>query len=91
MYKKYLSHRPASMPEGPLHLGCLNRPKDLVWYKKQPLDIHQIEKVTKNATLTRAFVVRASKSRMVAAAIPRDITKKRIGHLSKIDSASLHR
>lgn len=94
LYKKYVSHRPSNMPDGPFHLGCLENPRNSTWYKKQPLGIHQIEKVTQNLMkrlgkegyYTNTSLRRTSKSRMVAAGIPREITKKRIGHLSKIDT-----
>ena len=65
---------------------------------EQPLGIHQIEKFTQNLMkrlgkegyYTNTSLRRTSKSRMVAAGIPREITKKRIRHLSKIDTVYIN-
>lgn len=94
LYKTYISHRPPFLTEGPFHLACITSPKCSIWYKNQPLGIHQIERVTKDLMTfsgkdgyyTNTSLRRTAKSRMVEAGIPREVSKRRIGHLSEIDS-----
>ena len=94
LYKKHISHRPPTLSEGAFHLACKISPKDSIWYKNQPLGIHQIEKVTKDlmASLgrdgyyTNSSLRRTSKSRLFEPGIPRELAKRRIRHLSEVDS-----
>ena len=94
VYKEYVIHRPSTETDGPLHLSCLQAPKGKVWYKRQPLGIHQIEKVTKDLMqrlgkegyYTNTSLRRTSKSRLVEGGIPREVAKRRIGHLSGADA-----
>ena len=94
LYKKYVSHRPPGLIEGPFHLACITSPKTSIWYKNQALGIHQIERVTKDLMtssgkdgyFTNTSLRRTAKSRMVEAGVPREVSKRRIGHLSEIDS-----
>jgi hypothetical protein len=93
LYKKYLSHRPPTESDGPFHLSSKPSPKGSVWYKRQPLGIHQIESVTKDLMqrlgkdgyYTNTSLRRTSKSRLVEGGIPREVSKRRIGHLSGAD------
>ena len=92
LYKEYVSHRPIT-DRTEFHLACIVSPKSTVWYKNQPLGIHSIEKVTKTLMkslgkegyYTNASLRRTAKTRLVEAGIPREVTKKRIGHISNSD------
>lgn len=92
LYKEYISHRPPTV-RNDFHLACIVNPKSSTWYKNQPLGIHSIEKVTKSLMtmlgrkghFTNTSLRRTSKTRLVEAGIPREVSKKRIGHISNID------
>lgn len=94
LYKKYLLHRPKSCIDS-LHLSCIQNPEGTVWYKNSPLGIHQIEKVTKELMeklgkegyFTNTSLRRSAKTRLVEAGIPREVSKRRIGHISNADCA----
>lgn len=92
LYKKYVSKRPIT-DRTEFHLACIINPKTTVWYKNAPLGIHSLEKVTKTLMkslgkegyYTNTSLRRSAKTRLVEAGIPREVTKKRIGHISTSD------
>lgn len=94
IYKKYISHRPPSAIDGAFHLACIPAPKTSVWYKNGPLGIHSIEKVTKDLMMklgkdgyyTNTSLRRTTKTRLVEGGIPREVAKRRIGHISNADA-----
>ena len=69
-----------------------------MWYKAQPLGIHQIEGVTKRfmssigktGYYTNTSLRRSAKTRLVKAGIPKEVVKKRMGHISDADEVYIH-
>ena len=98
LYELYISHRPNNCKLNDFHLACINKPTSSTWYKGQPLGIHQIERVTKNLMsrigksghFTNTSLRRTAKTRLVEAGIPREVIKKRMGHISEADEVYIH-
>ena len=101
LYKTFISHRPethGSKGHSSFYLSPILNPTGDIWYKCCPLGIHQIEKVTKKLMLsigitgnfTNTSLRRTAKTRMIAAGIPNEVTKRRIGHISEADRAHIH-
>jgi len=92
LFKEYVLHRPIT-DRTEFHLACIVNPKSTAWYKNQPLGIHSIENVTqtlmkslgKDGYYTNTSLRRTAKTRLVEAGVPREVTKKRIGHISNSD------
>ena len=98
LYELYISHRPTECKLPDFYLARINNPTSSVWYKAQPLGIHQIEGVTKRfmssigktGYYTNTSLRRSAKTRLVKAGIPKEVVKKRMGHISDADEVYIH-
>ena len=47
MYKKYCLHRPENVTSDAFYLAPLSNPKNVVWYKNQPIGVHTLSNTVK--------------------------------------------
>ena len=97
LYKKYVQLRSQNICEAFYLTPLVNSEKS--WFKNQPLGIHQIQKVisslmktiSKDGYYTNTSTRRTAKTRLTVSGIPREISKRKTGHISNIDEVYIER
>lgn len=97
MYQTYIGHRPEMEGDSAFYLTPINKPQGNIWYKKSPLGIHSIEKVTKELmkfkmknyeSATTSFysntsLRRTTKQRLIDAGVSKEIAQTKTGRISE--------
>lgn len=91
VYKEYLRHRPENCKDFYLTPLPTSQMKTEVWFKKSPMGIHTLEKVTKNIMkslspqkfFTNTSLRRTAQSRLMKAGVPTEVIENKTGRISK--------
>lgn len=92
VYKEYLNHRPENCKDFYLTPLPISQMKNGVWFKKSPMGIHTLEKVTKNVMknlsssdqkfYTNTSLRRTAQTRLMKAGMPTEVIEKKTGRIS---------